>query len=445
VGYLAIPLLLLIRLPLNYDVQLISALQAVTTRLSSYALDLLAVPHLRRGNVIELADRELLVAEACSGVQSAFTIAFVALMIVVSFRRSLILVPMYLLISLAWAVIANTLRVTTIAYVAARMQVDLSEGLAHDVLGYTTLLIAILLTFSTDALLAVIFHPIEVESGFPNPFLAFWGWIISSEEPVPIQPPSVVIELKGPSGVFLHFYRSQSLVLSTLALVGIMSFTLIAAQTITAPPERSMFATGKLLIDPSPGSLNEINSDIRYKFVSSIRDGKDPQMGQNADQWEVFYGNLRGRLVLSQVYTEWHELIICYVNNEWLLRSTNLIPVEHGNDRENIRLAVLANGSGANGYLLYSGINPNGDAVSPREFDFSPNATFFTRAFDRCARLMLQPQRAAIAYDQCAMVQLWVVTPIELDSETLKRLAEGLVQARDKFASTIKSPSLESK
>lgn len=46
VGYLAVPLVLMIRAPRGYDSLAITWLQGLTTRISSFMLDLFSVPHL---------------------------------------------------------------------------------------------------------------------------------------------------------------------------------------------------------------------------------------------------------------------------------------------------------------------------------------------------------------------------------------------------------------
>ena len=66
---LALPLVMLINLPLGYDQLLTMRLQQITSGLSSVMLDVLAIPHALNNNVIQLATRELFVAEACSGLQ----------------------------------------------------------------------------------------------------------------------------------------------------------------------------------------------------------------------------------------------------------------------------------------------------------------------------------------------------------------------------------------
>jgi exosortase len=95
---LALPLVMVINLPLGYDQLLSIRLQQVTTALSSVVLDVLAIPHAVSNNVIRLASRELFVAEACSGIQSVFTLMFLATLLVSFCRRPIWVTPIYVAI-----------------------------------------------------------------------------------------------------------------------------------------------------------------------------------------------------------------------------------------------------------------------------------------------------------------------------------------------------------
>ena len=88
--YLALLPLLVVRLPLQYDLQVINWLQRVTTAVASNILHRLGMLHYREGNVLQFAGRKFMVEEACSGVQSLFTILFLAALVICLKRRSVI-------------------------------------------------------------------------------------------------------------------------------------------------------------------------------------------------------------------------------------------------------------------------------------------------------------------------------------------------------------------
>ena len=93
--------------------------------MSSSVLDLLGVFHLREGNVIRLADRPLLIEEACSGIHSLFAVLAGMVFLAICYcRRSLTRGLGLLAAAVTWVVLANTLRIVAVVYLAATWQVD---------------------------------------------------------------------------------------------------------------------------------------------------------------------------------------------------------------------------------------------------------------------------------------------------------------------------------
>ena len=71
---------LLVPLPFRWDVRLVFALQDWSSRAASLMLDFWGVDHLLAGHILELPHQQFLVEEACSGIQSLFSLlAFAAI------------------------------------------------------------------------------------------------------------------------------------------------------------------------------------------------------------------------------------------------------------------------------------------------------------------------------------------------------------------------------
>ena len=146
-------LILLIPLPLNLDQRLILRLQAVSSQLASRALDVLDIPHLRQGNVMELPSRRLFVEEACSGINSVYLLLAAVLFYIVLARARWILAVPLVMSTIAWSILANAFRITAIAVADQSWQIDLTAGVPHDLIGIATTLFALLAIFSTNSLL----------------------------------------------------------------------------------------------------------------------------------------------------------------------------------------------------------------------------------------------------------------------------------------------------
>lgn len=191
-GYLILLPLITLRLPLNYDTQAIHWLQRATTSVASQLLNYFGFLHLRAGNVLEFPGKRFLVEEACSGVQSLFTVLFLAALIACGNRRKLFHTVFVLLSAACFAGVMNVLRVSAIAIAWSDIQMDLSSGWQHDTIGYLALICAAGLVYSTDAALAFFFSPVPaLDSGiaaiYRNPFTCVWNWMFLSRPRLPIE------------------------------------------------------------------------------------------------------------------------------------------------------------------------------------------------------------------------------------------------------------------
>ena len=179
---LALPLAMVLKLPVGLDQSLIQWLQRVATKVSGALLSWLDVPHLVSGNVIGLASKDLFVAEACSGIQSVFTLLFIATVLIAIHRYRWWYVPIFWAAAVLCAVLGNSLRIIIVAIAEVWYQKDWSTGWAHEAVGYVTLLIAILMLLSFEYFFTGIFHPIRnrqsEEKVLRNRLVRFWDrWL----------------------------------------------------------------------------------------------------------------------------------------------------------------------------------------------------------------------------------------------------------------------------
>ena len=192
--YLAILPLLVIRLPRNGDQQIILDLQTITTKMASQILDRFGFLHFCSGNVLEFPGKRFMVEEACSGVQSLFTVLFIGAFVVCWLRRPLPHIALVLMAGALFAGFMNLCRILVIAIAWDQYGADLSVGIPHDMVGYLSLGAATLLLLTFDAALTVVTDPIPLsmetrESG--NPFVILWNTLFmispTQESPVPAQ------------------------------------------------------------------------------------------------------------------------------------------------------------------------------------------------------------------------------------------------------------------
>lgn len=440
-GYLAVPIALMVRLPIGLDLRLTGGLHSLTTRVSSYLLDLLYVPHLAIGNLIELATSEISVAEVSGGVLSVFAISGIAFVIAAWRQRPLSLVPAYLAMSVVLTVLCNTIRVAFIAYGSSRLEMDLAEGTSSYILGAAIVFFAILMTLSIDAMLQILFHPVGMDpSGGLNPFSSAWEWLFSDRKASPTTVYGFDDSQKtvtGPVYTDRSKLPSQMRLATSGALVlGLASFFPLAAHAFIKP--RVVNSEGLVLIDPEQDSLNGIADPVSIRFVERSRDRKDVELGNHADQWKLTYGPLVGKFVFSQPFQGWLDLVPAFAKGDWILYETKFLqPSEAAKDRTRIQVSLLKRRDGANGYLFVSGISGDGSILLPSSSGIVQGMT------DRF-RQLLDPIDTSLPYaGNCSMIHLWIESDAELNGETMVQLTDSFAQARDLLAEQIVNAKLE--
>ncbi len=441
-----LPLLMLVQLPVGLDRMLILRLQRATTELSSVVLDIATVAHTVSGNVIQLASRELFVAEACSGIQSVFTLAFLACVIVAWNRRRVWLVPVYLVIAVVLAVAGNVFRVTAIAVASIWWETDLATGWQHELIGYLALGVAALFLLSFDQLVMTLLHPTNIGSGemVHNPLIRGWnyavaGWRYSGEETgYGYRPELGGDDARGATEPWIErlmLGRARLGPLPWYSLLGFAGLITLGAVTqamrveINRDPQ-PLIRSG-LLVDPTADLIQGEYGVLAVDGHESTRDGSEPRLGQNADLWEFQAGENEGQLVLSQTYSGWHELCVCYENLQWDLVDREVCdpvwdtPV--ADEGGTFVTARFKRPEGQRGYLLFTAINADGTIPEAPSSWGALGARFFSRL----------ERHGVVEQQDLAMLQLWLVTPGKVTPQFLEDVQSDFIEIRTRVAAAI--------
>ena len=144
---LAFPLLLLpfmIPLPTVVYNQITFPLQLFASAVAEKSLDVLNIPVLRDGNILELASQKLSVAEACSGIRSLLSLSFLSLVYAYFFDRKVWMRWVLLIATIPIAIIANSARVT-LTGVFSEINPALAEGFFHEAEGWVIFVVALVM------------------------------------------------------------------------------------------------------------------------------------------------------------------------------------------------------------------------------------------------------------------------------------------------------------
>ena len=147
VRQLAFPLLLLpfmIPLPTVVYNQITFPLQLFASAVAERSLEVLNIPVLRDGNILELASQKLSVAEACSGIRSLLSLSFLSLVYAYFFDRKVWMRWVLLIATIPIAIVANAARVT-LTGVFSEIDPSLAEGFFHEAEGWVIFVVALVI------------------------------------------------------------------------------------------------------------------------------------------------------------------------------------------------------------------------------------------------------------------------------------------------------------
>ncbi len=142
---LAFPLVLLlfmIRIPQFIYGQITFPLQILASQFAEFTLSLIGIPVLREGNVLELASQKLNVVEACSGIRSLLSLAFLSLVYGYFFETKRWIRTVLFIATIPIAIFANGMRVT-ITGILSEVKPEYAEGAFHIMEGWIIFMVAL--------------------------------------------------------------------------------------------------------------------------------------------------------------------------------------------------------------------------------------------------------------------------------------------------------------
>ena len=155
---LVFPLFLLffmVPIPLIIYNKITLPLQFIASRMAASALDMLGIPVLRDGNILELPHQTLSVVEACSGIRSLLSLTFLSLVYGYFFEKRMWVRVVLFAATIPIAIVANGSRVTFTG-IMTQIKPELAEGFFHESTGWVIFLVALMIL--------VLFHQLIVRT-----------------------------------------------------------------------------------------------------------------------------------------------------------------------------------------------------------------------------------------------------------------------------------------
>lgn len=324
--------------PLSADTRLIQHMRVLAVTWSSELLDILGVTHALSGNVIELPRQQLLVDEACSGINSVLITLAACLFYSLWRRRSIIHTLVCLANVLAFVLLGNLIRITLGGWLKFRFGVDILSGTPHEVIGLVLFVSYIAMILSTDQLLVFLTAPSR-----PPPEPAP-GAAAAAEEPKP--------PVRRMPGTWLRAAGFCFVLVGAVDLgLGWTHYQHSKGQT--GVPKSALRAGATFAMPEEIGKWKRLNTEVPPLQKVETR-------GVYSQVWHYRRGDTLASLALDYPFQGYHDVTLCYTLRGWDLleqrsrvgRSTNASPP--------FAEARMQNHVGLHGALWFSVVDERG-------------------------------------------------------------------------------------
>lgn len=147
-------LIFMIPIPSIFLDRITFPLQLFASKVAAASLELIGIPVLREGNIIQLANTSLEVAEACSGIRSLISLLALAVAFAYFSQKTPVKRIFLVLSTIPIAVIANALRVSGTGILAHFYGDSVAQGFFHSFSGWLLFVVAFVCLFGVSAFLA---------------------------------------------------------------------------------------------------------------------------------------------------------------------------------------------------------------------------------------------------------------------------------------------------
>ncbi|MBX3441145.1 MAG: exosortase U [Planctomyces sp.] len=356
-------LLLALRPPMKLDEVLITRLQRATASSSSQLLDWLGVDHVRAGVLIEIPKKMLFVEEACSGVQSLFSLITMAVLLAVWHRRSLVWACLLVAAAAVGAAAMNVVRTVSIVYALDRWDVDLLAEPGHTVLGVAIFIGSLAWLMSFDQLARFLIGEVTVHRGdyeSSNLLIRGWNrWIagVRSESPRPMAGGSTWLSRLGLAGAG-----------GAAALLGAAAIWLAvgakgsrAATTVAAVRAPASSVLTERLNSLHESAMPETFGAWERTDFERVSRPRRSQFGEHSLTWTYRTPFGQAACSLDYPFPQWHDLRVCYANIGWQVRSSEKY---EGTTDDSERMRVFLQKPDMHGYLSFAARNSSGEAAA---------------------------------------------------------------------------------
>ncbi len=313
-------LLTIIPPPMKKDETIALTLRQWAVWASGRVLDLVQIPHVLTGTLINISGHRLGVEDACSGIHSLMAVVAVTLMLGFYWRRPAWRIAALMICSIIFVVWANILRIALGAYLIIDWKIDILSGSAHELLGLVLFLICIGLAASLDQFLDILSpgRRASDENGATS----------KSNDPAPM--PASSLNNHGGGSSSGRKSASSAKTASTLTVsrrTGGRYFVALAWCAAGAFALLGGFAEYRvagLWVAPSLGASARFNLPATLAGWERVEGseqviGRPEVLGQYSSIWNYRRGSHSVLIAFDYPFPGYHELATCYQASGWQL------------------------------------------------------------------------------------------------------------------------------
>lgn len=418
---------LCLRVPLNYDIRVMQALQTWSTQVSSSLLDTVGFMHLAEGNVLKSPEKVFFVDEACSGIMSLMTLLAAAACFAVHRNRTLLHGFLLVLSTVFWAGMMNVARICAIAIAHHKWQLDLGDGLPHQALSLLTFSLAFLGLLSTDQFLHFFLGQID-RSDLPSRFRGIWNALVSFGDPLRQGMPR-----PDAQGTVLSAGWRVAWAAALIIVLGLQIAVLASAHLESGPESAIRRIRDRL----DPKAVLDRNTLIPANKEWTLADFKTEQRGHNSVWgehsmvWAFHRPGMEVFFALDYPFLDWHELSNCYELRGWTRQKHRIVSDGEFEEWPAAESELRQPESLEHGFLLCSLFSRDGSPIAPSRSD----QILLNLAESLHPRRLAKPfggwtgQGHAESYQ----VQIWVTTSWELGQSERSEMAREFRNLREQI------------
>jgi exosortase len=406
---------LMVPLPLGLDARLVAALQPLVTRAGSRVLDLLEVWHVPTGNVLVVEGRHILVEEACSGIQSLYSLITCACLYALWARRPLVPSVLLLLAAVFASVLANVSRVVVSAYLTVAWKVNVEDGWRHEAVGLLAFVVCLCLLWSWDHFLWLFWHPAPAR-GTPSVPAPGQG-VVGEHRPLAVR--AAWLEARLPTAPLVFAF-------------GVLGILQVASPTPVDPLPNAISDVGMARAFDADSLPAAVGAWRRRGFEFQEHAGKTE--GRFSSRWTYEAPAGLATVSLDAWYAGWHSLQMCYEALGWTTEHYEVRRAATATDANESFVAVrFRKPLECYGYLYFGLCGERGRCLSPPEpKPFVPSG--WVRLCKRfgvrgpaCAN---ETETAAVPGDRYEQEQLFAESAVPLSPADLSEVEALFFQTR---------------